>query len=72
MQLGWYDDSDTAFALYWDNLLHPICVKDFLRFANNLGLKRVLFYYFEEYEALFNDFDIELGRGDIEMFKSFN
>jgi len=66
IQLGWFDDSPGALALYWGD---SPCVEDILTFGHRLGLQQVAFLFFEEHAGLFDAYDAEISASDIEIYK---
>ncbi|MDR0325235.1 MAG: GNAT family N-acetyltransferase [Oscillospiraceae bacterium] len=69
IQLGWFAGSDTALALYWGNSPGH-CVSDILTFGNRLGLQKIAFLFYEDYQFLFDGSDLEIHTEHVEIYKT--
>jgi len=69
LQLGWFPGGDTALALCWSNKPDRNSVSDILTFGRRLGLRQVMFLFFEEYEPLLDGFGATISESDLEIYK---
>jgi len=70
IQLVWFDGNDAALALYWCDAPGDGCVNDILTFANNQGLARVTFFFFEHYAYFFDGFNCEMTTETTELIRA--
>jgi len=72
MQLGWFEGNETAYVLCWNDAPDHHCVNDILSFGHHSGFKSISFEFFDEYEALFTQFDAKITIENVELVKLIN
>jgi len=68
IQLGWFCGNDTALVLLWTNHPSHAMVRDILTFGYNLGLEKINFLFFDEYEIIFEKINAEKEIVDTEIY----
>ena len=70
IQLGWFEEDESAYALLWCQTPVSKYVGDILSLGYRKGFRFVEFSFFEAYEYMFEPYGSDIQTRDIEIFKT--